>query len=316
MLKKNALQRIFMASLSLAIALIIYLFPTKDNNPVTITKNTNYKNLDGDIVYLLDNNYYIARTSVAILSKSTIDKCKEIIETLTVGSSKKEIIPQGFKQIIPKNTKINSISLKDGLLKIDFSKELLNINADLEEKMIESIVYSLTILDEVKNILIFVNGELLTALNDGTILPNHLNRNFGINKVYDIEQIKNTTKVTVYYISKYQDYYYYVPVTKISNEPGNKMEIIINELKSSPIRETNLMSYLASNLELLNYELLEQKINLSFNKYLLDDFNDKNILEEVKYTIGLSVMENFNVKEINFFVDDEKVLDILTKNLE
>lgn len=316
MLKKNALQRIFMASLSLAIALIIYLFPTKDNNPVTITKNTNYKNLDGDIVYLLDNNYYIARTSVAILSKSTIEKCKEIIETLTVGSSKKEIIPQGFKQIIPKNTKINSISLKDGLLKIDFSKELLNINADLEEKMIESIVYSLTILDEVKNILIFVNGELLTALNDGTILPNPLNRNFGINKVYDIEQIKNTTKVTIYYISKYHDYYYYVPVTKISNEPGNKMEIIINELKSSPVRETNLMSYLASNLELLNYELLEQKINLSFNKYLLDDFNDKNILEEVKYTIGLSVMENFNVKEINFFVDDEKVLDILTKNLE
>lgn len=314
MIKKSALRRIVMASLALIITLIIYLFPAKNDNPINVNNNL-IKKSSGDVIYLLDNNYYVARTNIVILSKDVINKCKEIIETLTINSSKKEIIPNGFQPIIPKNTKINSISLKDGLLKVDFSKEFLSINAELESKMIESIIYSLTTLEEVENILIFVDGDLLTKLKDGNNVPNPLNRSFGINKVYDISSIKDTTKLTIYYISKYNDYYYYVPVTKVTNSPGDKIEIIIDELKSSPIKETNLMSFLASSAELLNYELLEEKINLSFNEYLLDDLNEKNILEEVKYAISLSVMDNFLVNEINFYIRDEKVLNVSSKDL-
>ena len=65
------------------------------------------------------------------------------------------------------------------------------------------------------------------------------------------------------------------------------------------------MSYLASSVELENYEELENQITLSFNNAIFDDFGEKNILEEVKYSISLSIQDTLNVDEVIFKVDDE-----------
>ena len=42
-------------------------------------------------------------------------------------NKKENYIPEGFKAIIPKNTKILEISLDNELLKVNFSKEFLNV---------------------------------------------------------------------------------------------------------------------------------------------------------------------------------------------
>ena len=52
-----------------------------------------------------------------------------------------------------------------------------------------------------------------------------------------------------------------------------------------PTYETNLLSYLASSVKLLNYETLENAINLTFNNEIFSDFNNQNILEELKYLV-------------------------------
>ena len=53
------------------------------------------------------------------------------------------------------------------------------------------------------------------------------------------------------------------------------------------------MSYLASNAELLDYEINENTVSLTFNNYIFEEFSNKDILEEVKYTIGLSIKDNY-----------------------
>ena len=154
--------------------------------------------------------------------------------------------------------------------------------------------------------MIFIEGSKLEYLPQSNIkLPNTLNRNFGINKVYDLTNLKNTTKTTVYYIGKEDELSYYIPVTKIDNNENDKVKIIIEELKSSPIYETNLISYLASSVELLNYETLENQIHLSFNNKIFADLNEKNIEEEVKYSIALSLKDSLNIDDIVFKVDNE-----------
>ena len=179
----------------------------------------------------------------------------------------------------------------------------------MEEKLIEALVYTLTEINGVEQIMIFVDGTKLEVLPQSKInLPNTLDRSYGINKVYDITSLKDLTKTTVYYIGEFNDLVYYVPVTKLENDKGNnKIEIIIDELKSSPIYETNLMSYLASSVELESYEELENQVTLSFNNAIFDDFNEKNILEEVKYSISLSIQDTLNVDEVIFKVNDEVV---------
>lgn len=76
------------------------------------------------------------------------------------------------------------------------------------------------------------------------------------------------------------------------------------------------MSYLASSAELLDYEITESSVNLTFNNYIFDEFHDKDILEEVKYTIGLSIKDNYDVDEVVFNVNGEKIDNFELNSLE
>ena len=107
---------------------------------------------------------------------------------------------------------------------------------------------------------------------------------------------------------------YFVPVTYIDNRNDEKVEIIIDELKSSPTTQMNLMSFLTNNTELLNYSKKEDEINLTFNKFLLNDFKNKKMLEEVKYAISFSIKDNLNISKINFYVNDNFITKCILQN--
>lgn len=302
MLKKMALKKIIIVTLSFIVLLIIYFFPNSD----TYNINTTLSYIDPLTIpiYLVDHNDLVSRFEVITVSENTDDLVNEVISNLTINGKSSSHIPNNFKKIIPEGTKIINHSISDGLLKINFSKELLNIEEDNEVKLIESLIFSLTEIDGIKQIMIFVEGENLLKLpKSGKTLPNILDRSYGINKVYEIESIKDVSKITTYYISKMEGYSYYTPVTTITNKQNEKVEIIIEKLKTAPTYQTNLVSYLAAKTELLNYEILENSVNLSFNNHILS-LNDNEILEEVKYTIALSIRDTYNINETIFYVDD------------
>lgn len=314
MLKKSAIRRIMVSTVALLIVSILYFFPSNEE-AINISKTVDYIDAKLSPVYLLNKDNYVVRTSITTENTDTLKLAKELISSLTIGSVKQDYIPKNLEPIIPKNTKVLEISLKDGLLKVNFSKEFLNVDKDMEEKLIESLVYTLTEIDGIDELMIFIESELLEVLPQSKIsINNPLTKEFGINKVYNITNIKNLTKTTIYYIGKEEDLVYYIPITKINNNNENKVEIIINELKSSPIYETNLISYLASSAELLNYEALENQIYLSFNNEIFDDLEEKKILEEVKYSISLSLRDTLNVKEVIFKVDDQVIETFKEKN--
>lgn len=311
MLRNCAYRKIVIATLTLIILGLLYFFPDDNKEKYSINQSLSYIDVSTNPIYLIDNNEYVARTNIIKSEDEPLKLAKEILESLIIGSNKSEYIPEGFKAIIPMNTKIINISLESGLLKIDFSKEFLNIEKNMEEKMLEAIIYSMTEIDNIDSIMIFVNGEILDKLpHSKKNLPNILDRSYGINKIYDLTSFKNISKVTSYYLSKYKDNYYYVPVTKVSNDNKEKIEIIIEQLKTAPINQTNLISFLATNAELTEYEILENSVNLSFNNYVFDNFDDKTILEEVKYSIGLSIQDTYQVSSVTFNVDGEEITSL------
>ena len=302
MLKKMALKKIVISSLALIILLIICLFPNKTNYDFKTTLT--YTTPIVQPIYLIDNNNYVARYNIIRKTNETLELVDYVIENLTISDKNGYYLPNGFNAIIPKNTKILNKSLEDDLLKINFSKQLLNIEKENEEKMLEAIVYSLLEIKGIKKIMIFVEGENLTKLpNSGKNIAIILDKNIGINKTYDINSLKETDKTTTYYLSKINNVYYYVPVTSITNNDKEKVEIIIEKLKTSPTYKTNLISFLASNTELLNYEILENSVSLSFNNNILSLDNNQ-ITEEVKYSIALSIRDTYNINQTIFYVDD------------
>lgn len=320
MLTKMWLRKIIVSSLALIALLLLYLMPASD----TIEHNLANDNIeyvytnDVEVIYLLDSNDYIARTTIKSCDCDPTEKAKDLTEGLIIGGEKSNIIPSGFRSLIPTDTEILNLSLEDKILTINFSKQLLEINANYEEKMIESIIYTLTSINGIDKVIIQVEGEPLTKLpNSNKLLPTILDRNFGINKSYSLTTTNDIESYTVYYVSSYNNNEYYVPVTKYVNAPKqDKIKVIIDELSTSPIYETNLMSYLNSNVNLIDYSLEDKNISLNFNDSILNDTTNNKILEEVIYTISLSVMDNFNVEEVSFFVNDEEIYKNSLKSLE
>lgn len=301
MIKKMAIKKFTIIALSFLILLIVYLFPKK-HETYNFTTNVSYVVSEKMPLYLILNDSYVSRCNVLKTSDNLNDLIKEVIENLTIDSNNTNI-PKGFKKVIPKNTKVKDISISDGLLKINFSKEVLNVSLENEEKMLEAIIYSLTEIKDVNKIMIFVEGELLKNLpNSKKILPNILDRSYGINKTYDISSFKDVTKVTTYYVSKNEDNIYYTPVTSLSNDKKEKIEIIIEKLKSNPTYNTNLVSYLTNEAKLLQYKILENSVNVSFNNEILS-LDNKNIIEEIKYSVALSIKDTYMINETVFYVD-------------
>lgn len=318
MLKRMSLKKILVATSSLIVLLLIYLVPTKELKE--IKQELNYVDVDviENDIFLLNKDGVLGKTKVQVTSKKNIEKlCEELITYLIDGSKLESKIPSGFKPILPDVTKINSIKYEDNVLKLDLSKDVLEIDEKLEEKMIEAITYSLTTIEEIKHVILYIDGNILIKLpKSGKMLPSALDRTIGINKKYDISSYKDVTKVTVYYIDSFNDQFYYVPVTKYLNDKREKINIIIDELTSTTAYNGNLMSFLNSNTKLLKVNQKSDSLDLVFNQYIFDDIDEKKILEEVIYTICLSVADNYDVKEVSFTVDDQEIYKSVLKTLE
>ncbi|MCI8778782.1 MAG: GerMN domain-containing protein [Bacilli bacterium] len=321
MLKRFWVKRIFISTSALFAILLLYIIPSTDELDLTGNLNQELSYVDNEIktneIFLLDSYNYLARTQVVVSETEIEKKATELINILISGGSGESKVPNGFKAVLPSETKILSIEYNDGVLKVNFSSELLDVDEKHEEKIIEALVYTLTSIDGVDNIIIYIDGNVLNKLpKTGINLPSTLNRKYGINKKYDIKNTKNICSVTVYYVNKYNDDTYYVPVTKYMNDDREKIKIIVEELTSSSVYNSNLMSYLNSNTKLLAANETIDKLDLNFNAYIFNNYDEKDILEEVIYTIGLSVRDNYDVKEVNILVDDEEIIKSVLKTIE
>lgn len=315
MLKTKALRKIFITTLSLFILLTFYSIPnTLDQN--ILKTNLEIEDISGlstNNVYLLNENGFLVKSRVLIDSSEKIEQIKKMINHMILN--KTNSLPNGLNSTIPRDTEIIDVIYGEKLATINFSKELLNVDSEVEKQMISSIVYSIMDLGGIEGVSILVDGNYLEQYpNCGEKLEKILTKeNVGINKSYNLNSRDNISKVVIYYVEEIYGEVYYVPVTKYINDDREKIKIIVEELSSSYIYEPNLMSFLNSNVELLGYEEEGNVMFLNFNDYLFDG-NDK-LLEEVIYSISYSVFENYDVNMVMFEVNGEKVKYISSNDL-
>ena len=296
MLRKRALRKIFITTFTCFTLLVLYIIPTKVND--------NYLETDIDVIYtssvynseiyLLGENNYLVKTNLMLKEDDVDDKIEELLEHLKIDS--KFTKPVGLKGIIPKDTEINEVTVTGNRAVIDFDDNLLKVDKKLEERLIESIVYSTTSIAGIDEVIITINGEKLSILPESRkSLPDTLTRDFGINKVYDITNRNGIQKVILYYTENISNNNYYVPVTKYLNDDRDKIKIIIDNLSSSYIYEDNLSSYLRNDVTMLDYKTSDNVMEINFNK---DIFPSDKLLESVEYTLSYSIFDNYDVDKI------------------
>lgn len=315
MIKRRFIKKVFVTSAVLFAFMLMCLLPNDDVlEPVQELEYVN-SSLTTLPIYLLDSHNMLGRTKIVINSKTIEEQAKELLEALIKEKAENKI-PSGFKAIIPSDTTIKSITYKDGLIKVDFSSQLLEVTEENETKIIEAIVYTLTSIEEVDKIIIYVDGSILSKLPKSKInLPSTLDRSYGINKSYSITSYKDINSFNVYYISKYNDEIYYVPVTKYVNDSRDKIEIIIEQLALGSY-DNNLMSYLNYETKLEKVDYNPDGLELTFNEYILSNTDTREILDEVITSITLSVADSYDVEEVIFNYNNQEIYKSVIKMLE
>lgn len=303
MIRRKAIRKIFITTLSLFIILTVCTISNL-NNDNTLKVNVELEDvtsLTNGSVYLLNNNNYLVKKNIFIDSTNMEDRVRKIINYLKISSNSK--YSSNLIGVIPSTCILNSIIYDEEYITLDFSKSFLDIKE--MDTAITSIVYSLFDLDNIKGITILVEGSYL----DG--YPKVIDKNIDINKESSITSRNDITKVVVYYLMDDNDSYYYVPVTKYLNDSREKINIIVDEMASNT--SYDLVSLVNSNIELLNSREDNDVMILNFNNYLFD--NDNEVLEEVLYCLSYSVFDNYDVEMVMIEVNGKNVYSIDRKSL-
>lgn len=315
MLRTKAIRKIFLTTLTVFILLTVFTITNYNNdNDNVLRTNLEIEDIAGlktNVIYLLNDEGLLVQDRVLLDGSSVEEKIEKLLINLIEGSTCS--FADGLSKVIPKGTIIKNVMVGNKYVTIDFSKELLNVSEEKEKSMITAIVYSVMDLDDLLGVSILVEGKSLEEYpNSKEKINKILDKSIGINKNYDITSFNNINKVVIYYLENINDNLYYVPVTKYVNDDREKVNIIVEELASSYIYESNLMSFLNSNVSLIEYEEKDNIMSLNFNDYLFDG-NDK-VLEEVLYSIAYSVFDNYDVSMVSFEVNGE-IVNHIDKNI-
>ena len=306
MLRTKALRKIFLTTLTLFVLLTVFTITNSKTENVLKT-NLEIEDIAGfktDVIYLLNDKELLVKTKILLEGNTDEEKINKLLLNLTEGSSNS--FPEGLKKLIPKGTVVNNVMVGNNLVTVEFSRELLKVSSDMEKPMVTAIVYSIMELGNYEGVSILVDGKVLDKYpNSLEEIPSVINKSIGINKNFSITSYNNINKVVIYYLENIDNNLYYVPVTKYVNDERDKIKIIVEELASSYIYESNLMSFLNSNVRLLDYKEDNDIMYLNFNDYLFDG-NDK-ILEEVLYSLAYSVFDNYNVSMVSFMVNGQRI---------
>ena len=299
MLRKKILRKIYFTTLIIFILFVISSFALNKNfSNIKVEYQTKLSS-----IYLLDDNDYLLKVNI-VVKNNLMDNIPIVINSMKEDNKHYS----GLRGIIPSNTKIQDIKIDKDVLIIDFNNELLNINSEYEEKVIESIVYTLLEFKEVNGVKITINKHPLEKLPKSNIhLASVLTKDFGINKTYHLTSMNDIQKVVLYYYEEKNANNYYVPITKYVNSHDDKIKIIIENLKTNYLAETNLMSYVNEKVSLEKYEYENNIVTLTFAS--VADFSTLPVSEEVIYTLANSIMDSMNVEKV-IFMQNESIIKI------
>ncbi|MFS0822491.1 GerMN domain-containing protein [Bacillus sp. 1P02SD] len=263
-------------------------------------------------LYLIDENGLVVPYTVDLPKQDAA--AKQVLEYLVAGGPLNEMLPDGFRAVIPQDTEV-SVNLKDGTITADFSKEFQTYSPEDEEKILQAITWTLTQFENVNNVVISVNGYKLEEMPvNGTPIPADLSRADGINMDNsDVVDITNSRPVTLYFFVQNEEGEYYVPVTKrIENTGDDKVSAVVNALIDGPNMGSNLISELHQDVKLLSAKMDDGKVTLDFNEAIYGAFNEKMISNHVVNSLVLSLTEQPEVKSVSITVNGSE--DVVTED--
>jgi germination protein M len=269
-------------------------------------------------LYLIDKNGFVVPYTMNLPETKSV--AKQALEYLVEGGPISNILPNGFRAVLPPDTQVLGVDIKDGVAIADFSKEFNTYKKEDEARILQAITWTLTQFDSVKTVKIWVNGHEQKEMPvNGTPIQDGVNRENGINHdSSDVMDITNTHPLTVYYMAESDGQQYYVPVTKrVSNTETDPIVSAVEELAKGPNLSTGLLSGFQNEVELLSAPKYEDgKVTLDFNEAIYGSFDEeqKIISSQALQSLVLTLTEQKGIESVAVTVNGKA--DLLKENGE
>lgn len=261
-------------------------------------------------LYLIDKNGYVVPKTMALPNTKSV--AKQALEYLVKDGPVTELLPDGFRAVLPPGTEMTVDMRKDTAI-VDFSKEFKNYKPEEEEKILQAVTWTLTQFEPVEKVKIKLNGEELTEMPvAGTPIGKFSTRAQGINvDTTEAVDITNTKAITVYYLAGEENGYYYVPVTKrVSKDSGNDVKQVVQELVKGPSPSSNLLTDFLPDVALIDEPIVaDGEVTLNFNEYIYSGADgEKRISDHLLNMLVLSLTELEGIEKVSLLVNGEKGL--------
>ncbi|UOY94190.1 GerMN domain-containing protein [Ectobacillus sp. JY-23] len=263
-------------------------------------------------LYLVDKNGFVVPQALALPDAKDNAVIKQSLEYLVKDGPVTNLLPNGFQAVLPANTTVNGVDIKDGTAIADFSAEFKKYKKEEERRIVEAITWTLTQFKDVQRVKIRIDGQDLAMMPvDKTPIGEGLSRADGIN--FDDRQVldvMNTKPVTLYFVAQNNKQTYYVPVTRrIANNKETATKegeviAVVNELVKGPSYKSQLSSDFNAGVKVLTPPKLEGgKVTLNFNQNIYGDTKKSMISNHVLQALVLSLTEQKGVEGVAIQVD-------------
>ncbi|WP_243291187.1 GerMN domain-containing protein [Bacillus sp. FJAT-47783] len=245
-------------------------------------------------LFLIDKNGMVVPQTLDLPTTKSV--AKQVVEYLVEDGPVANILPNGFRAVIPRGTTVQSVNIKeDGTAVVDFSKEFTEYQPKDEQKILQAVTYTLTQFDNVNKVKLWINGHELKEMPvNGTPIDDGVSREDGINiMTTSVVDITNSHPLTVYYLTEREGQVYYVPVTKrVPNTNKDSVEAAVAALIDGPELSSGLLNEFQPGVKLLESPMYEDgQVTLNFNEAIYSSFDEKkkmiskNILDALVLTV-------------------------------
>ncbi len=233
--------------------------------------DNNRKNWISVILYYQDKNGYLIPVTRWVPKQQSIARAA-INGLIDKPVNREDVGYYGLYPVLPKNTEVLGINIKNGIATIDFNRGILEYNSEITElNIVSSVVYTLTQFKTIDKVIIWVNGYDNVKLKYANDISGIFDRkNTMINSGRQKAEI-GKSKYDVYYLKKLNlDRSFLVPV---SFETGSLEEIPAGEIiqrLSAKAYQDGIYSELPGDIKLLDMGLDNGKIRVEISEDIMN----------------------------------------------
>ncbi len=261
-------------------------------------------------VYFMEGkNHYLL--PITILKPWTEGVARAALEKLVKGPSPAEEMRFGISTPLPPRTKIVGINIREGLCRVDFSKDFLDYDPGLEREVLGSVIYTLLQFNTVNEVEIVVEGSPVEVFPGGTPGKGTFDQRYSLNLEVGegVEDLADGKQHRLFFCALLGDnHIFYVPVTRVLAGGEEQIETTITELFKGPRSGSGLFSDLPADTKLKNFSLQGGILEVDFSADLLNYQGGRIGEANIKNQLVLTLTALPGVERVQILVEGEQII--------